>query len=71
MKKHLHAPLQLMSPGQLFPSELMQIDLVGPFQSHIYKYAFCDIDIFQLRFYCALSVSTCWNSSKRLGHILF
>ena len=43
-----------MSPGQLFPSEMMQIDLVGPFQSPIYKYAICDIEIFPNAFLLCL-----------------
>ena len=71
MKKHLHAPLQPMSSGQLFTSEMVHIDLVAPFQCPIYKYAFCELIFFQLLSYCALSVRTCWNSAKALVSMFF
>ena len=44
--RQLHPPLQPISSEQLFPGDMMQIDLVGPFQSPIYKYALSDINIF-------------------------
>ena len=50
MKKHLHAPLQPMSSGQLFTSEMVHIDLVAPFQCPIYKYAFCELFFFSITF---------------------
>ena len=50
MKNHLHAPLQLMSSGQLFTSEIVQKDLVARFQCPIYEYAFCDIVVFPITF---------------------
>ena len=52
MKKHLHAPLQPMSSGQLFTSEMVQKDLVARFQCPIYEYAFCDIDVFPITLLC-------------------
>ena len=45
-KKQLNPPLQPISSEQLFPGDVMQIDLVDPFQSPIYKYALSGIDVF-------------------------
>ena len=45
-KKQLHPPLQSISSEQLFPGDMMQIDLVGPFQSPVYKYVLSGIDVF-------------------------
>ena len=50
IKEHLHAPLQPMSSGQLFLSEMKQIASVDPFQSPIYKHDSFDIDIFPITF---------------------
>ena len=36
---------------QLFPVDMMQIDLVGPFQSPSYKYIISDRDVFSLFLY--------------------
>ena len=36
-KKQLHPLLQPISSEQLFPGDMLQIDLVGPFQSPVYK----------------------------------
>ena len=44
--KQLHPPLQPISSERLFPGDMMQIDMVGPFQSPIYKYALSGIDVF-------------------------
>ena len=36
-KKQLHPPLQPIFLEQLFLGDMLQIDLVGPFQSPVYK----------------------------------
>ena len=45
-KKQFHPPLQSISSEQFFPGDMMQIDLVGPFQLPVYKYVLSGIDIF-------------------------
>ena len=45
-KRQLNPPLQPISSEQLFPGDMMQIDLVGPFQSPIYKYVLSGVDVF-------------------------
>ena len=45
-KKQLHPLLQPISSEQLFPGDMMQIDLFGPFQSPFYKYALSGIHVF-------------------------
>ena len=45
-KKQMNPSLQPISSEQLFPGDMMQIDLVGPFQSLIYKDALSGIDLF-------------------------
>ena len=45
-KRQLNPPLQPISSEQLFPGDMMQIDLFGPFQSPIYKYVLSGIDEF-------------------------
>ena len=44
--RQLHPPLQPISSEQLFPGDMMQIELVETFQSTIYKYSLSGIDIF-------------------------
>ena len=44
-KNQLHPPLQPISSEQLFPGDMMQIDLVGPFQSPVHKYVLSGIDV--------------------------
>ena len=44
--KFLKLPLQPLSSATSFPSELLQIDLVGPLQSPHYRYALTAIDVF-------------------------
>ena len=39
-------PLQPISSLQSFPGEMMQIDIVGPFQSPVYKFVLTGIDVF-------------------------
>ena len=36
-KIQLHPPLQPISSEHIFPGDMMQLDLVGPFQSPVYK----------------------------------
>ena len=38
--------MQPTSSEQLFPGDMMQIDLAGPFQSPTYKYVLSGIDVF-------------------------
>ena len=45
-KKQLNPPLQPISSEQLFPRDMMQIDLVGPFQSPVSKYVLSGADVF-------------------------
>ena len=50
-KQQLNPPLQPISSEQLFPGNMMQIDLVGPFQSPNYKYVLSGIDVFSKYFF--------------------
>ena len=45
-KRQLNPPLLPISSKELFPGDKMEIDLVGPFQSHIYTYVLSGIDVF-------------------------
>ena len=45
-KRQLNPPLQPILSKQLFSGDRMPIDLVGPFQSPIYKYVLSGIDVF-------------------------
>ena len=44
-QKKLNPSLQPISSEQLFPADMMQIDLVGPFRSPIYNYTLSGIDV--------------------------
>ena len=44
--KSLTPPLQELSSLQSFPGDMLQIDLVGPFQSSFYRYVLTGIDVF-------------------------
>ena len=45
-KRQLNPLLQPILSEQLFPGDMMQIDVVGPFQSPFYKYVLSGIDVF-------------------------
>ena len=45
-EQHQRPNLQPVSSEQSFPGDMMQIDLIGPLQSPIYKYALTGIDVF-------------------------
>ena len=44
-EKQLKPPLQPVSSLQLFPGDMLQIDLVGTFNSPVYKYVLSGIDV--------------------------
>ena len=44
--KHQTPPLQPLSSLQSFPGYMMQIDIVGPFKSPVYKFVLTGIDVF-------------------------
>ena len=71
-KKQLNPPLQPISSEQLFPGDMMQIDLVGPFQSHIYKYVLSGIDVFsKYLFAIPLTSAHAGTIAKALVSIFF
>ena len=57
-KKQLHPPLQPISSEQLFPGDMMEIDLVGPLQSPVYKYVLSGIDVFSKYLFAVSLTST-------------
>ena len=71
-KKQLHPPLQPTSSEQLFPGDMMQIDLVGPFQSPVYKYVLSGIDVFsKYQFAVPLTSAHAGTVAKALVSIFF
>ena len=71
-KKLLQPPLQPISSEQLFPGEMMQIDLVGPFQSPVYKYVLSGIDVFsKYLFAVPLTSAPAGTVAKALVSIFF
>ena len=71
-KKQLHPPLQPISSEQLFPGDMLQIDLVGPFQSPVYKYVLSGIDVFsKYLFAIPLTSAHAGNVAKALVSIFF
>ena len=71
-KKQLHPPLQIISSEQLFPGDMMQIDLVGPFQSPVYKYVSSGIDVFSKYLFAVPSISAhAGTVAKALVSIFF
>ena len=44
--KHQTPPLQPLSSLQSFPGYMMQVDIVGPFKSPVYKFVLTGIDVF-------------------------
>ena len=70
-KRQLNPPLQPISSEQLFPGDMMQIDLVGPFQSPIYKYVLSGIDVFsKYLFAIPLTSAHAGTIAKALVYIL-
>ena len=57
-KKQMHTVLQPISFERLFPCDMMEIDLVGPFQSPIYNYALSGIDVFFSNYVSVLSLTS-------------
>ena len=45
-EQHQRPNLQPVSSEQYFPGDMMQIALIGPLQSPIYKYALTGTDVF-------------------------
>ena len=71
-KRQLNPPLQPISSEQLFPGDMMQIDLVGPFQSLIYKYVLSGIDVFSKYFFAIpLTSAHAGTIAKALVSIFF
>ena len=65
-------PLQPISSEQLFPRDMMQIDLVGPFQSRICNYALSGIDVFsKYLFAVPLTSAHAGNVAKALVSLFF
>ena len=68
-QQHQRSHLQLLLSEHSFPGDEMQIDLVGPLQSPIYKYAFTGIDVFS-KYLLAVALKNervSRHSSKRVG----
>ena len=64
--------MQPLSSEQLFPGDMMQIDLVGPFQSPIYKYVLSGIDVFcNYSFAIPLTSAHAGTVAKALVSIFF
>ena len=71
-KKQLHPPLQPISSEKLFPGDMMQTDLVGPFQSTIYKYALSGIDVLsKYLFAVPLTSAHAGTVAKALFSVIF
>ena len=71
-KKQLNPPLQPISSEQLFPGDMMPIDLVGPFQSPICKYALSGIDVFsKYLFAVPLTSAHAGNVAKAFVSLFF
>ena len=71
-KKQLHPPLQPVSSEQHFPGDMMQIDLVAPFQSTVYSYVLSGIDVFsKYIFAVSLSYAHAGTVAKALVSISF
>ena len=71
-KRQLDPPLQPISSEQLFLGDMMQIDLVGPFQSPIYKYVSSGIDVFsKYLFAIPLTSAHAGTIAKALVSIFF
>ena len=71
-KKQLQPPLQPISSEQLFPGDMMQIDLVGPFQSPVYKYVLSGIDVFSKYLFAVPLISAhAGTVAKALVSIIF
>ena len=71
-KKQLHPPLQPISSEQLFPGDMMPINLVGPFQSPVYKYVLSGIDVFsKYLFAVPLTSAHAGTVAKALVSIFF
>ena len=45
-QRQLRPPLQPVASLQSFPGDMLQIDLVGPYKSPVYKYVLTGIDVF-------------------------
>ena len=51
--KHQTPPLQPLSSLQSFPGDMMQIDIVGPLKSPVYKFVLTGIDVFSKYLFAA------------------
>ena len=71
-KKQFHPPIQPISSEQLFPGDMMQIDLVGPFHSPVYKYVLSRMDVFSKYLFAVPSTSAhAGTVAKALVSIFF
>ena len=71
-KKQLHPPLQPISSEQFFSGNMLQIDLVGPFQSPVYKYVLSGIYVFsKYLFAIPLTSAHAGTVAKALVSIFF
>ena len=71
-KKQLHPPPQLIASEQLFPGDMMQIDLVGPIQSPVYNFVLSGIDVFsKYLFAVPLTSAHAGTVAKALVSIFF
>ena len=65
--KSLRPFLQPVSSLQSYPGDMMQIDIVGPFQSPLYKYVLTGIDVFS-KYLFAVPLTTV--NAQKLAHEL-
>ena len=72
IEKHLNPPLQPITAEQLFSGDMLQIDVVGLFQSPIYKYVHSGIDVSsKYLFAVPLTSAHAGNVAKALKSIFF
>ena len=70
--KQLHPPLQPISSKQLFPGDMMRIDLIGSFQSPVYKYMLSGLDLLSKYLFPVLLTSAhAGTVAKALVSIIF
>ena len=59
-------PLQLLLSLQSIPGDMLQVDLVGPFNSPVYKYVLSGIDVFSSKYIFAVPLTNgCTDTVER------
>ena len=72
LPQHLKPPMHPISTLTSFPGDQLQIDIVGPFPSPVYKYALSAIDVFSKYFFAVpLTRISAVSIAKTLADIFF